>query len=99
VIGKKEKILRGDRMPNDRYVRGRLKEYRIRKELLNAGFDIAQRSAGSHSPIDVFAIDKKNRCIRFVQCKPDDMPVSKINKILKEFEWLDGEFNVEFDVE
>ena len=86
-------------MPNKNYIKGRRKEYKVVNELREAGYDIVQRTAGSHSPVDLFAIDKKNRCIRFVQCKPATMPQNEINKILDELSWLDGEFNVEFDVE
>jgi len=45
-------------MPNKNYVNGRNKEYKVCKQLKEIGFDIAQRSAGSHSPIDIFAINR-----------------------------------------
>lgn len=86
-------------MPNKNYVKGRAKEYKICKELRAAGYDIVQRTAGSHSPIDVIAINKKDRSILCVQAKPSNLPTSQVNKILKECEWLDGEFNIEFSVE
>ena len=83
-------------MPNRKYVKGRKKEYKIVKELKEKGFDIAQRSAGSHSPIDIFAIHKKERKIVFVQSKPDNFPKSEGRKILKELEYLNGNFEVRF---
>ena len=86
-------------MPNKNYVRGRNKEYRICKELRDAGYTIVQRTAGSHSPFDVIAVHKENRSILFVQAKPDTYTRNQVDKILREMEWLDGEFNVEFDVE
>lgn len=86
-------------MPNKSYEKGRRKEYKVCKELRDAGYDIVQRSAGSHSPFDIIAINRANRSILFVQVKPDNYAESQINKILKENEWLDGEFNVEFSIE
>jgi Holliday junction resolvase len=51
------------------YQKGRRKEYAICKKLREEGFDIVQRSAGSHSKVDIFAIDTKGRRIKLVQCK------------------------------
>ena len=45
-------------MPNKNYIKGRRKEYKICKKLIEKGFDIAQRTAGSHSPIDIIVINK-----------------------------------------
>jgi len=81
-------------MSNPRYIKGRRKEWKIRRELLDQGFDIAQRSAGSHSPIDVFAIDRKTKTIMFIQSKPDGYKSKKYD----EYEWLNDMFHVEFKV-
>jgi Holliday junction resolvase len=51
------------------YKQGRRKEYAICEKLREEGFDIVQRSAGSHSKVDIFAIDTKGRRIRFIQSK------------------------------
>jgi hypothetical protein len=85
-------------MGNKHYVNGRYKEYKIRKELLKEGYDIAQRSAGSHSPIDIFAIHKERKEILLVQSKPDNFLKSSEKKILDEYDWLNGDFKVEFQV-
>ena len=85
------------------YKKGARKEYAIIEQLRKNGFYIAQRSAGSHSPIDIFAINKDTRTIKFIQSKRTlrkDMsfidPKLK-EKIEKEFEWLNGRFRVEFE--
>ena len=82
-------------MPNPNYVKGRRKEYKIRKELLEEGFDIVQRTAGSHCPFDLIAVDIKRRVIKLVQCKPDKFNSSKIEE---EFRDLNNVFRVEFVV-
>lgn len=46
--------------------------YLIERELVNRAREkgeVAYRSAGSHSPIDVTRIDTRNRIIRVIQCK------------------------------
>lgn len=83
---------------NKNYLKGRRKEYKIRDELRAEGFDIVQRSAGSHSPIDVFAINRLTRVIKLVQSKPESMPESERNKIREDLSWLNGGFRVEFEV-
>lgn len=83
---------------NKNYVKGRNKEYRIVKELREKGFDIVQRSAGSHSPIDVFAINKLTKTIKLIQAKPDNYAQSKVRKLEEENNWLNNVFRVEFEV-
>lgn len=83
-------------MPNKNYVKGRNKEYAICHELREAGYDIVQRTAGSHSPIDIIAIDKVTKSILLVQAKPNNFNSDKIEK---ENAWLNGMFKVEFSVE
>ena len=85
-------------MPNKNYVKGRNKEYSICRELKKEGYDIVQRSAGSHSPIDVFAINKALKKIKFVQSKPDNFAESAKKKILEECGWMRGYFWVEFEL-
>lgn len=87
-------------MVNLKYKRGRNKEYRIRERLLyEEGYDIVQRSAGSRSPIDIWAIRKKDKKIKLVQSKHDDLSETAKKKLEKENEWLNGEFTVSFEVE
>lgn len=83
---------------NPIYRKGRRKEYQITEDLKKEGWDIAQRSKGSHSPIDVFAINKEEKKILLVQAKPNDFPESKTNKILSDNADLSGAFMVEFAV-
>ena len=82
-------------MVNKNYAKGRRKEYSIidkeRKE-----FDIIQRSKGSHSPIDIFAINKEKKVIRFIQSKPDNYSASKVKKLMDKYSWLSGSFKVEY---
>ena len=82
-------------MPNPNYVKGRRKEYTICKRLQKDGFDIVQRTAGSHSPIDVIAINKNKRIILLIQSKPKGYKSKKYD----EFKWLNGFFKVTFKIE
>ena len=50
------------------YRKGRKFEYELVKEARKNG-QIAFRSAGSHSPIDVVVIGEQNKIIYFIQCK------------------------------
>ncbi len=91
-------------MPNPHYQKGRRKEYAICDKLKKEGFDIAQRSKGSHSPIDAFGIDKENKIIRFAQSKRvlnermDFIDEKQKKKLEKEYNWLNNTFRVEFVV-
>jgi Holliday junction resolvase len=80
------------------YQKGRDKEYRIAAELKKQGFEIVQRTAGSHSPIDIIAIDKINKKILFVQSKPETISDKKIKEILEETFWLNNKFECEFEL-
>ena len=79
-------------MPNKNYVKGRRKEYKICKTLREKGYEIVQRTAGSHSPIDVIAIRKGE--ILFIQSKPEGYSEKKYEK----WDWLNGEFKVKFEI-
>ena len=85
-------------MPNYNYIKGRNKEYAIIKKLRNKGFDIVVRTAGSHSPIDVFAIDSLKKYILFVQSKPKDISQSALERILNQNKELTGMFVCKFIV-
>ena len=84
---------------NANYKKGRRKENYICEKLKRNGWTIAQRSAGSHSPIDVFAFHKENKRIKLIQSKPNNFSKSQEKKILEENDWLNGKFEVEFVVE
>lgn len=85
-------------MPNKNYIKGRRKEYKVCTELKNLGWAIAQRTAGSHSPIDIIAINTDKNIIRLIQCKPDDMNAHQQQKIRDENKDLNGTFEVRFSV-
>jgi len=85
-------------MPNRNYLAGRRKEYKICTQLKKKGYDIVQRSAGSHSPIDIWAIHKKKREILLVQSKPDNFRLKQEEIIIKQNISLNGRFEVRFEV-
>ena len=85
-------------MPNKNYEKGRRKEYKICSLLKEKGFDIVQRTAGSHSPFDIIAIDLKKKEIKLVQCKPDNMNAHQQQKIRDDNKSLKGLFLVSFSV-
>ena len=85
-------------MSNKNYQKGLRKEYKIRNQLLKEGFDIVQRTAGSHSPIDIIAIAKDIRVIKLIQCKSGDFSQSEKEKIEAEMSWLNGGFRAVFEV-
>ena len=84
---------------NPFYKKGARKEAYICEKLKKDGWDIAQRSAGSHSQVDVWAVNKETKKIKLIQSKPNNFPESQERKILEENEWLNGNFEVEFVVE
>ena len=76
-------------MPNKKYQKG----YRFENKLvhLHSGPDkISFRSAGSHSPVDVVAIDLKKKTIKLIQAK------ASREKVIKPFDT--DEFTVSFVV-
>ena len=84
-------------MPNRNYQKGRRKEYLFVKKMREKGF-ISQRSAGSHSPWDVVAINPETKQIKLIQCKPDSMNAHQQQKIRNENIKLNGVFEVSFSV-
>ena len=86
-------------MPNKLYLKGREREYQIIRRLKKEGcWEIAQRTAGSHSPFDIIAINKETKEILLIQSKPEDISESEANSIYSESDWLNGEFKVSFEV-
>lgn len=84
-------------MPNANYVKGRRKEYKSVYQFKREGC-IAFRSAGSHSPIDVVAINPKTKEINLIQCKPATMSENQKLKLCEENKELNGVFKVRFSV-
>jgi Holliday junction resolvase len=68
-------------LPRTNYEKGRDYEYAIIRKLKKAGYDIAQRSAGSHSPIDIWALDTKNRKIKLIQAKSGKSKKRELSKL------------------
>ena len=85
-------------MPNKNYIKGRRKEYKVCDLLRTEGYQIVQRTAGSHSPIDVIAINKRSREIMLVQCKPDSMSNKQKEQLELEHIELNDEYTVRFEV-
>ena len=85
-------------MPNKNYEKGRRKEYAICDRLRNQGYDIAQRTAGSHSPFDIIAVNKAKKIIKLVQVKTSDV-IRQKSELEKANEDLNGNYEVEFVVE
>jgi Holliday junction resolvase len=81
------------------YERGRDKEYSIIKRLKKEGYEIAQRSRGSHSPVDIWAINKEERKILLIQAKPTNICKPEAKRIEGSLNWLNDEFMVEFRLE
>ena len=87
------------------YKKGRRKEYALCDDLRQQGYDIVQRTAGSHSPIDIIAIHRFTKKILFIQSKRvlskqmSDIDDVEKNKIESEMSWLNDKFSVEFRVE
>jgi Holliday junction resolvase len=59
------------------YRKGVRKERKVVNQLKAEGWDIAQRSAGSHSPVDIWAVNLKTKEIMLIQCKPDNYKDTK----------------------
>jgi Holliday junction resolvase len=85
-------------MTNKNYRKGRRKEYAIVKDLKEQGF-LAFRSAGSHSPIDICAINSKTREIFLIQSKAGVFRESEKMRLYAENDHLNGFYRVSFKVE
>lgn len=85
-------------MAKTNYERGRNKEYRIVKKLKARGFDVVVRSAGSHSPIDIWALDWIHKNLVLVQSKLGKLGKSEKERILKEGQEFEGLYSVSFEL-
>jgi len=84
-------------MPNKNYIKGRRKEYKVVNQFKKEEY-IAFRSAGSHSPIDVVAINPLKKIINLIQCKPNDMSENAKQKLYDANKYLEGEYIVIFEI-
>jgi Holliday junction resolvase len=78
---------------NKFYQRGYEKERRIVVKARKKGC-LAFRSAGSHSPVDVFVLDPKTRVIELIQSKSASESKKKLSKIEMELKAYQGVYNV-----
>lgn len=84
------------------YKKGARKEYHIIYKLRKEGYDIVQRTAGSHSPIDIIAINQTTKIIKLIQSKRtmketmDFIDTKLKTKIEEDNKDLNGLFDVEF---
>ena len=85
-------------MPNKHYMKGYRKERKLVNEARAEGY-LAFRSAGSHSPVDVVIVRQHGGTIDLIQCKSDNISVSKRKKLMKRSEEIDGYYYVRFKVE
>lgn len=84
-------------MPNRNYLKGVRKERTIVNAARLKGH-ISFRSAGSHSPIDVIIIDRKEMKIHLIQCKPETMSENQKDKLRQSMQILNNPFLVDFMV-
>tara|TARA_Y100001949_G_C15964954_1_gene321093 strand:- start:382 stop:642 length:261 start_codon:yes stop_codon:yes gene_type:complete len=85
-------------MPNRNYEKGRRKEYKIVNILKNLNYNIVQRTAGSHSPVDIIAIKEETKEILLIQAKPNNFRKTQEAIIMKKHSGLNGDFKVKFEV-
>jgi hypothetical protein len=71
-------------MSNTNYVKGRAFEYARMRYYKNSGFDVVMRTAGSHGPYDIVAINAKTGEIFLIQCKVTESPATA-TRMLNEF--------------
>lgn len=85
-------------MPNKNYLKGVRKERKICKDLKDDDYLIVQRTAGSHSAIDVIAIDPDQHEILLIQSKPNNFSDSKTKELYDKWGFLTGHYHVKFEV-
>jgi len=78
-------------MVNNNYRNGAARERRIKHQLEAKGY-IVIRSSGSHSKIDLIAINLKTERILFIQCKPRSMSNNAKESIKKSLSIFNKEF-------
>jgi Holliday junction resolvase len=83
---------------NLNYNKGKRKEYQICNILKKEGYDIVQRTAGSHSPIDIIAINKLTLVIKLIQSKSASFTQGQKEQLQANMHWLNSMFRVEFEV-
>jgi len=86
-------------MASQIYRKGRDKEYKVCRKYRKLKYDLVQRTAGSHSSVDVIAIDGDMKVIKLIQVKPNSMSEKEKEAIKWGNRKLNGVFHVEFLIE
>ena len=82
-------------MSNPKYIKGRAREYAIMHNYKRRGW-IVLRSAGSHSPFDVVAVNKEKKQITFIQSKAGAFSKANRKALVDGYSWLNDEFLCKF---
>lgn len=86
-------------MPNKNYRKGADRERKIVNEFKDQGW-ISFRSAGSHSPIDVVAINPSFGVIKLIQMKTGKSYSKKFKeKLQSSLQYIDGTYEVFVEVQ
>lgn len=85
-------------MVNRNYENGRHKEYRIVKSLKKKGYSICVRSAGSHSIVDIWALNPITKTIKLIQSKLGGVSRPERERLMKEGNLMNGLYSVEFEL-
>lgn len=81
----------------NRYAKGRRFEYQTMHKLEQQGF-IAMRTAGSHSPFDIIAINPATQKILLIQCKAGTITDKAKHLIRNQWKELNGNYELMFDL-
>jgi len=78
-------------MPNANYIRGRNKEYRLKKKYEKKGY-IVLRTAGSHGFADLIAIKNLGLVnqIIFIQAKPKNFNKKESERLYEKYKWINA---------
>ena len=80
------------------YGKGKKKEYKVMQQAVLEG-NYPVRSAGSHGIFDVIVIDHIHKRIELIQVKSGDYFTDKDReKLLKQYSFFNGTYEVEFAV-
>lgn len=87
---------------NRNYVNGSAREYRIMKKLRDEGWEVVERSAGSHGAIDVFAMKTATNTslgqMLLIQCKGGKSAKRERKKAEREMPLMSGLYSVKVEV-
>ncbi len=84
--------------PNPNYIKGRAKEYRIKKKWEAKGY-VCVRTAGSHGFADLICIHPIDKYIFFIQVKPKNFSKKAEMRLLKGHQVFNDEFLCEYIIQ